>query len=66
MKTLAGEIRTVGVVVGSAGGEGRTGTYLDRRAQLHGAAEPGGDVEGDLRCCCRSNKGKEIVGELPR
>src|SRR5258705_4705449 len=36
---LAGEIRTLELVMGSAGGKRRQGRSLDRRAQFHRAAE---------------------------
>src|ERR1700712_3510948 len=43
---LAGEIRTLGLVVGPAGRQGRQGRSLDRRAQLHRAAASHRDEEG--------------------
>ncbi len=48
--------------MGPAGGQGRQGRSLDRRAQFHRAAESGEDEERRPRLFYHSNEGKEIVG----
>ena len=59
---LAGEIGAFGVVVGAAGGEGRQGRGLDRRAQLHRAAEPRRHEKGRLGLRLSFQRGQGIVG----
>ena len=70
---LAGEIRTIGVVLGSAGGERRQGRSLDRRAQLHRAPESRRHEEGRQGVLLSFQRGQgdrrhrgDCQGSLPR
>src|SRR5579871_6411174 len=59
---LAGEIRTVELVVGPAGCERRQGRGLDRGAQFHRAAESREHEEGRQGLLLSFQRGQEIVG----
>ena len=62
MAILAGEIRTLDLVMGSAGRERRQGRSLDRRAQFHRAPASRRHEERRQAFFYHSNEGKEIVG----